>query len=271
MRFANSLLACAGSAAAIVSAGLIFGLASPTPRASAAEPAPVQDAKYGTIKGRLVFGGAAPELPKIAGTENQEFCKDQKLVDRALDVNAKTKGIANGFAFIVKPSGKNADAEKALLEKNAHVQIDNKNCEFVPRSTALMKGQLVDFTSSDPVGHNSHYTGFTNNKNVALPPKGKTTEKLVSEARPIVLKCDIHPWMKGHMLVMDHPFFAVTDTDGSFEIKGVPAGTQNLVVWQEEVGYVTKNLAKGIPVTVKAGETTDVGEIMLDPSKIKKK
>ncbi len=83
------------------------------------------------------------------------------------------------------------------------------------------------------------------------------------------VSCDIHPWMESYLLVMDHPFFAVTAEDGSFEIKGVPAGNQKLVVWQSNVGYVTEGKAAGTSVKVEAGKTTDVGEIKLLPSAIK--
>jgi len=64
-------------------------------------------------------------------------------------------------------------------------------------------------------------------------------------------------------MIFDHPFFAVTGEDGSFEIKGVPAGSQNLVIWQEATGYVTPGMARGMPVNVEAGKTTDVGTIRL--------
>ena len=64
-------------------------------------------------------------------------------------------------------------------------------------------------------------------------------------------------------MVFDHPFFAVTGADGAFEIKGVPAGEQNLVLWQERVGYVgftdPARKAQGRAVTIRAGEVTDVG------------
>src|SRR5207248_1886685 len=82
---------------------------------------------------------------------------------------------------------------------------------------------------------------------------GQLQATLVAERRPMALACDIHPWMKGYMMVFNHPFFAVTKEDGLFEITGVPAGAQNLVVWQEKVGYVTKGLARGQEVTVHAG------------------
>src|SRR5262249_41922444 len=100
-------------------------------------------------------------------------------------------------------------------------------------------------------------------------PNGELKKKLVAEKRPIPLACDIHPWMKGHIMVFDHPFFAVTGPDGSFEIRGVPAGEQNLVVWQSNVGFVTPGLLKGMPVKVEAGKVRDVGAIKLDPAKVK--
>ena len=90
------------------------------------------------------------------------------------------------------------------------------------------------------------------------------------EKRPIAVGCDLHPWMTGYLMVFDHPFFAVTGEDGSFEIKGVPAGKQNVVVWQEKVGYVTPGFAVGVPVEVKAGATVDLGDVKLDPKKLKK-
>ncbi len=276
MKLASSLFACVGSAGALIAAGFVFGgLTSSTPSASAAiapeaSPAPVQG-KFGTIKGKLVYGGSDAPAPPALKLGDQEFCKDQKLVDRTLVVDSTTKGIANGFAYISGPKGKNPEAEKALVAKQPTVAIDNKNCEFVPYSTAMHKAQTLQFTSSDPVGHNAHYTGFNSSTNSALAPKGNATAKLQAEKGPRGLKCDIHPWMKGNVLVLDHPFFAVTGEDGSFEITGVPAGKQSLIVWQEIVGYVTPGAAKGQTVDVPAGGVIDVGAITLDPTKIKKK
>ena len=135
----------------------------------------------------------------------------------------------------------------------------------------MHEAQTITFKSSDPVGHNVRYSGFSNgSKNIALGPNGYLRDqKLKAERRPLPVNCDIHPWMKGWVMVFDHPFFAVTSDDGSFEITGVPAGTQNLVLWQEKVGYVTAGTSRGQAVTVKAGEVTDVGEIKLDPAKVK--
>lgn len=258
-------------------AGLLGAFALAVLVVSAGQPAGAAD-EFGTIKGRLVWGGdKAPETPVAVKKDGDKDKKDHDVctakgdvLARELIVDAKTKGISNGFAYLVKPKGKNPAAEKALAEKEGKVEVDQKGCEFLPHSTALMKGQKVVFKSSDPVSHNVRYQGFANAAgNVSLPPNGQLEVKLNPDSRPISLNCDIHPWMTGKMMVFDHPFFAVTKEDGSFEITGVPAGEQAIVLWQEKVGYVTPNKAKGQTIKVEAGKTVDLGDVTLDPKAVK--
>lgn len=252
--------------------------AAPRPAAEAeVEPIVAPQGGFGTIKGKLVWGGdKAPEPAVIVkkgdkDVKDGEVCAVGNLLSRELVVDPATKGIRYGFVFLKTPSGKNPEAEKALLAKEPEVLIDQKNCEFLPYAAVAFTGQKVIFKSTDPVGHNLRYSGFRNPaKNVVLPPNGQIEEKLQAERLPLELKCDIHPWMKGWLLPLDHPFFAVTREDGSFEITGVPEGKQTLIVWQEKVGYVNPEGSKGTEVVVKAGGTVDVGVVTLDPTKVKK-
>jgi hypothetical protein len=101
-----------------------------------------------------------------------------------------------------------------------------------------------------------------------LAPNGKQAVKMTAaDPGPVKLQCDIHPWMSGAFMVFDHPFFAVTKPDGSFEITGVPAGVQSLVVREDGGKYITPNARKGIEVEVKSDAVTDVGELKLKPAK----
>jgi hypothetical protein len=233
---------------------------------------------YGTIKGKLVWGGTEPVPEKVleplgkAEKDPTVCAKDAPILDHSLVVDPKTKGVRYGFAYIVSPKGSNPEAVKALVAREPVVEIDQKNCEFRPHSSAMMggpEGQKLILKSSDPTGHNVHFGAFNNNLNQMLPPNGQMPVSPVPERRPIAVNCDIHPWMKANLMVFDHPYFAVTGEDGSFEIKGVPAGAQQLVVWQERVGYVTTGGTKGMAVEVKPGLVTDIGAIVLDPSKVK--
>lgn len=245
--------------------GLTLGLAL-----AGVTPAAMAQGSYGTIKGRLVWGGAEMPKPKIEqakgkATKDPEVCaKDSPILSQELVVDPKTKGVAHGFAYLVRPKGSNPEQLAHLLKQHPKVEVDQKNCEFIPHCTAMNKGQALIFKSSDPASHNVRYAGFNNNAfNTTIPPNASVERKLVAERLPIPVACDIHPWMKAYVMVFDHPFFAVTKDDGSFEIKGVPAGAQKIVLWQEKVGFVTPNRAAGKPIDVKPGEVLDLGDLVM--------
>ena len=70
--------------------------------------------------------------------------------------------------------------------------------------------------------------------------------------------------MKGYLFVFEHPYFAVTDDNGQFEIKLAPAGPVNIVLWHEETGWVVGR--KGKAIEIKAGAETDLGKIEVKPN-----
>jgi hypothetical protein len=247
------------------------------PCAGILAPALVAQGDYGTIKGRLVWGGTDVPPPYVLAEKGKaakdpDVCaKDEPIVAQDLVVDQKTKGVAHGFAYLIRPSGANPDAVQSLLSKSPKVELDQANCTFIPRSLPFHQNQTLVLKSSDPKNHNVRFSGFNNaGFNQILPPNGQLETKLVAERVPVVVACDIHSWMKAHLMVFDHPFFATTGTDGSFEIKGVPPGRQNLIVWQETVGYATPGLGRGMPVSIEAGKVADVGEIKLDPARVKR-
>lgn len=262
--------------------GLILaGAAAPLPKAATlpgrlVAPALFNQSEYGTIKGRLVWGGSEIPVPKVlvekgkASKDPNVCAKEESIANRELVVDPASKGVAHALVYLVRPSGTNPEILKELLAKSPKVELDQKNCEFMPYVQALHQNQILVIKSSDTVSHNVRYAAFTNRPfNQILAPQGQLEIKLTAEARPIVVACDIHSWMKAYLMVFDHPFFAVTGRDGSFEIKGVPEGTQNLVVWQEKVGYVNPEKAKGTPVLVRGGEVRDIGVVTIHPSQVK--
>jgi len=277
MKCLHGLAVGLGTAGASLFALLGLGVFVPTaaaapPLARIAAAIPAQTGT-GTIKGRAVYGGATAPKPKVlapqgANIRDAAVCAAKPVLDQSLIVDPATKGIPFAFAYLPKPQGQNPEAQQAILDRGP-VEIDQQGCEFVPHNVAVLAGQPLVFKSSDPVPHNVHYQGFNNAQNISLPPFGKLeVDQLQPERRAIPLVCDIHPWMKGYMMIFDHPFYAVTGQDGSFTIEGVPAGPQNIVVWQEAVGYLSKGGLRGQPVTVKAGEIVDLGDIVLDPSRL---
>ena len=132
-----------------------------------------------------------------------------------------------------------------------HVMIDQRKMNFSPKVTVVVQGTSVDFQNSDSVGHNVYWPSVGGNKklahNLGTWPKGEKKSFQFSDAGTASLLCNVHPEMSGFLVVAPTPYFAVTDSDGAFEIKDVPAGTYTLKTWSED-GKVTTQ-----PVTVAGG------------------
>lgn len=231
-------------------------------------------AQTGSIKGKIVLGGAGPKLgPVVAkgdsAVKDAAVCAVEEIPNEALVTDGTA--VANVVVYLNSPTAKNAELEAELVSKAGTIEVDQKNCRFVPHVSAMHSKQKLVFKSSDAVNHNVRYSAFSNQPfNQILAANAKTMPlTLVPERRPLPLACDIHPWMKGFLMVFNHPFFVVTGADGTFEIKGIPAGSHKFVAWQESAGYVSSGAAAGQAVTVTAGQATDVGEIKIDVAKLR--
>ena len=93
-------------------------------------------------------------------------------------------------------------------------------------------GQSLVIKNSAPVAHNAKYdTKYNGADNPLIPPGGKHVIKdLKPERGPFTIECGLHPWMNAGVMVFDHPYFAVTDEDGKFEITKAPRGNFNLYI-----------------------------------------
>ena len=112
--------------------------------------------------------------------------------------------------------------------------------------------------NSAPIGHNVKYSSAIEEFNINCPPGGSVKPKKALEAqrRPATVACSIHGWMEARVYVFDHPYFAVTDKDGKFEIKDAPVGKWR-IVYQHEGGYhKARDGALGFPVELKGDKKT---------------
>jgi len=114
--------------------------------------------------------------------------------------------------------------------------IDQRGCIYDPHVLGIMKDQKVIIKNSDATLHNIHSMAEKNEQfNFAMPKVVKEKETSFSSVEePFYIKCDVHPWMKSWVLVQDHPFFAVTDTNGNYKIDNIPPGTYEVIAWQEK-------------------------------------
>jgi len=118
------------------------------------------------------------------------------------------------------------------------VVIDQRKMAFVPHLVAVQQGTTVEFLNSDPVGHNVYWPSISGNKklahNLGTWPKGEKKPFQFNDQGVASLLCNVHPEMSGYVVVTPTPYFAVTDKDGNFEIKNIPAGKYTLKTWSED-------------------------------------
>ncbi len=201
-------------------------------------------AGWGTIKGTITFDGDVPAQQFIhkAGTDVKDgaICAKNDMPDERLVVNKDNKGIRWVLVYLAGEPPIHDDLKKASGE----VEFGQEFCQFKPHLLAYRVGQKLKITSSDPTGHNTNAVPFKgepiNPLLPAAPPGGKTEidgPDWKAQTRPVSVKCNVHGWMTAYIMIFDHPYFAVTDENGNFEIKNVPAGKLHLVTWQESHGY----------------------------------
>jgi hypothetical protein len=228
-------------------------------------------ADWGTIKGRIIYKGAAPAPAKIKADKDVHVCGKHPLVDESLVVG-KAGELANVFVYLNTKTKVAVHPDYAKTAKTS-VVLDNKGCRYQPHAAVMVTSQPLLLKNSDAVAHNVKGDLFKNAAfNVLIPPKGEVLKDDLTkpESRPCPIGCNIHPWMSAKLLVRDDPYAAVTGADGAFEIKNIPAGSHEFQLWQEKPGYLDgakvqgKAAKKGrFTVNVKAG-VLDLGDITID-------
>jgi hypothetical protein len=228
---------------------------------------------WATLKGVFALDGVPPPAKQLVVDKDTEVCsKDgMKLFDRSLVVDGSNKGLANVVIFVRKSSRvKNPVPSDQLL-------FDQKNCEFIAPVFAARVGQPVDVRNSDPVGHNTNISGSSFNQ---LIPAGQGTIYTPNKetGMPVMVTCNIHPWMKAYAIFRDDGYVAVTASDGSFTIPDLPAGEPlEFQVWHERATGPNGALALEVPelkwsdkgrfkVTLDGDEVRDLGTLVVPAS-----
>ena len=133
------------------------------------------------------------------------------------------------------------------------VTMEQKGCVYAPHIVSLRANQELDIVNNDATTHNIHPAPSNNREwNKAQAPGTRVDATFAREEIAIPLKCNIHPWMRSYIAVFKHPFFAVTDKAGNFELKNLPPGDYTIEAWHEKLG---KSIQK---ISVSAGGTKEL-------------
>src|SRR5512138_161660 len=181
--------------------------------------------RAGEIRGEIRYRGEPPSPPKLEVTKDRRVCGDSAQ-DESLLVSSG--GLANVVVRIVVPGAK---------AEPARVTLDQRGCRFVPHVVAAPVGSTVDLLNDDALLHGVHgWIGPATAFNVPMAFQGQKASQVLSRPGPIQVGCDVHAWMSAWVLVVDVPYYAVTDARGRFAIAGVPPGSYTAIAWHERLG-----------------------------------
>ena len=157
-------------------------------------------------------------------------------------VGSDGKSLENVFVYV-----KDGLGNYAFDVPTQPATIDQKDCRYHPHVFGMRVGQPLEIINSDPTLHNIHALPKSNQEfNTGQPIQGmKTTHTFTAKEVMVPFKCDVHGWMNAYVGVVNHPYFAVTDKDGKFELKGVPPGTYTIEAWHEKLGTMTQSVTLG--------------------------
>lgn len=212
-----------------------------------------------TIKGKVTFDGQGPKQKKIKMDADPNcLAMHTEPVFRKDVLISEDGSFANVFVYVRK----GLDGREYPVPSEP-AKFDQKGCEYMPRVFGVRAGQPIEIINSDATLHNVHAIAEENDEfNIGMPVKGMKLKKTFDTPETMVkIVCDVHPWMNGYVGVMEHPYFFVTGEDGSFQLPNLPAGTYEVVAWQEKLGELTQK------VTVGDNETKEISFVFTRPAK----
>jgi plastocyanin len=139
-------------------------------------------------------------------------------------------------------------------------EIHQKNENFVPRVVAVPVGSTVDFPNDDSIYHNVFSLSRTKTFDLGRFPKGKSRGVKFDKAGVVKVFCQIHSHMSATVLVFDHPWFAIPDEQGNFDLSGVPPGAHQITAWHERLGDTT------LPLRVEPGKPATIDFVLPVPA-----
>lgn len=198
----------------------------------------------GTITGTVKFDGKAPQARMIhMDADPVCYAVNKGNVQSQAIILGDNNTLGNVFVYI--KSGLNVDNNVKRVAQIAQEAVVNQaGCNYSPHVIGVMVGQKVKFFNPDGTLHNVHALCKINPEfNIAMPDFRKEMEVTFDKPEFMFpVRCDVHPWMQAWVAVMPHPFFAVTGSDGQFEIKNVPAGTYEIEAWHEKLKSKTMTI-----------------------------
>jgi choline dehydrogenase-like flavoprotein len=184
----------------------------------------------GTINGTVKWSGAMPRLASVAITKDPLICdpNSQKTRDLERLIVGPQGGVANTVVYL-----KDISKGKAMDLPQQRRFLDQRHCRYEPHILLVPAGSDLQMKSSDATLHTIHMDGAAT-YNLPFPFTNQMISRSMSTVGLVNLRCNGgHTWMNAEMFVVPHPYYAVTDESGRFELSDVPPGEYQVVAWHE--------------------------------------
>jgi hypothetical protein len=186
------------------------------------------------------WSGAVPRALTFPVTKDSKICDpdSNKTSDLERLIVGPQAGVANTIVYL-----KNISRGKAMDLPEQRRHLDQKTCRYVPHILLVPERATLDMKSSDATLHTIHMDGAAT-YNLPFPFPDRVSSRPMPSAGLVHLRCNGgHVWMNAEMMVVTHPYYAVTDETGNFQFTDVPPGTYQIIAWHEGWGLAGKEQA----------------------------
>jgi len=207
---------------------------------SAAINSATQAAGSNAISGRVFFKGQAPPPKLIRMNQDAACVQEEETQAYSEEVAINSDGtLANVFVYI-----REGLRRQRYEIPQAPVILDQRHCRYTPHVFGIQVGQTLKILNSDPTFHNVHASAQKNKTfNLGMSKVEKMKTRTFDQTEVMIpLRCNVHPWMSAYAGVLDHPFYSVTDSTGSYKLQAVPAGACVIAAWHEVFGSIVQEI-----------------------------
>ncbi len=228
-----------------------------------------------TLQMRFVLDGAPPPVKQIDVAPAFAPAVGP-IIDERLLVDPKSRGIKNILVYVY--TGREGTKIEVPPRQNQRRRLTMANARFDPHILIAQAGDTLELVERGPNQHNPNLSFFANTPRGILIPPGRPNliPLLKPEPAPIPVDCNIHPWMRAYVVVLDHPFAAVSDSDGNLKIAELPTDTSLTFRVFHEAGRIDHVKISGVDTDWRrsrfdielAAGVNDLGDILIPPESL---
>jgi plastocyanin len=225
---------------ALIDRGTKASEPAPDQPVAAVDPAPAPP-DAGSVSGTIFFKGSAPTRTIDTGMDPACSLGGAKPTVPTEQYVVKAGKLANVFLYV--KAGPAAAMSQGATADRQPVELDQEHCQYIPHVIGVVAGGYVEFRNSDPTMHNIHTqpTDIGNETiDISEGPRGQAQTKQFRKPELMIpVRCNNHPWMNAFINVSATPFFAVSDGNGHFDLRGLPPGAYTIAAVHEKMGEKT--------------------------------